>query len=1021
MKFAVDEGSDTFSGQSTISDTQVYIASLLEPLISEKGILNAVLKKSLHMNHIISLSPSQAIENLISLLKVSIKSCLDYNATHPEFPLEYEQIESYINRSFYTYLAWSFGSGLGAADRAILGDLILAHTKLFVEKTNLSPFEYDVDLFTGNIIPWETTIQKIEIESQSVTSADVIIPTPDTAKHEKLIYSWLSQHRSVILCGPPGSGKSMTLLAALRRIPDSDVIPLNFSSETSPEMVLKTLELNCNYKQSSSGLTLSPKAHGSWLVLFCDEINLPRPDKYGAQRVICFLRQLIEHQGFWSRDCVWVHLRNIQLVGACNPPTDPGRHPLTTRFTRHCPILYVDYPGQDSLSTIYSSFCRAALRQSPNLRGYFDCLSYSMITLYSKTKARFTVDQQAHYIYSPRELTRWIRGMYGVLKNMEFVSVEDLVRIWAHEAYRLFYDRLVSDEERDWMESCIEQSALESFPNVDIQTCLKPPILFSNLLSRKYEYVDKDELESFIESRLQTYYEEECDAALILHDKALEHILRIDRVLQQPQGHMLLIGLAGSGKTSLTKFVCWMNGVTIFQPAVHKRYTLVDFDNDLRAILKRCCKGEKICLLLNEGCIMDTSFLERMNTLLANSEIPGLFEGDEYLSLMSSCKEVSLRAGLNLESHDELYKWFSHQVMKNLHVVFTMNPPEEGFASKTTASPALFNRCVLNWMGDWDLQAFYKVADGYLSHQDLHRNYTQPTGFQPFYSGFSKLTFEDAVIDSCLFFHSSALQMNDSLCKRGLKGTYLSPGHFLEFLQIFNALYENKKTGLEDRQRHLIVGLEKLQETLVQVNSLREGLAKKRETLERKTQEANEKLKRMVHEQKEAESKRLASIEIQEALVSQNAMISERRQIVMADLAKAEPAVLEAQESVSSIKKQHLTEMRSMANPPNPVKITMEAVCTLLGNKVESWKSVQAVLRRDDFISSIVNYTTDKLTTEIKREIQNNYLSDANFNFEVVNRASKACGPLLQWVVAQIAYADILEKVIGINLGWSSS
>jgi hypothetical protein len=43
-----------------------------------------------------------------------------------------------------------------------------------------------------------------------------------------------------------------------------------------------------------------------------------------------------------------------------------------------------------------------------------------------------------------------------------------------------------------------------------------------------------------------------------------------------------------------------------------------------------------------------------------------------------------------LGSHEELYRWFTQQVAKNLHVVFTMNPPEDGLASRAATSPALF-------------------------------------------------------------------------------------------------------------------------------------------------------------------------------------------------------------------------------------------------------------------------------------------------------------------------------------------
>jgi dynein heavy chain 1 len=80
---------------------------------------------------------------------------------------------------------------------------------------------------------------------------------------------------------------------------------------------------------------------------------------------------------------------------------------------------------------------------------------------------------------------------------------------------------------------------------------------------------------------------------------------------------------------------------------------------------------------MDESNVLDAGFLERMNTLLANGEVPGLFEGDEYSNLMSQCREGMHKAGLATNTTpDELYKWFTKQVMRNLHVVFTMNPPE---------------------------------------------------------------------------------------------------------------------------------------------------------------------------------------------------------------------------------------------------------------------------------------------------------------------------------------------------------
>lgn len=196
------------------------------------------------------------------------------------------------------------------------------------------------------------------------------------------------------------------------------------------------------------------------------------------------------------------------------------------------------------------------------------------------------------------------------------------------------------------------------------------------------------------------------------------------------------------------------------------------------------------------------------------------------------------------------------------------------------------------------------------------------------------------------------------------------------------------------------------------MEKLRNSLAAKRIQLEAKDAEANAKLRQMVDDQQDAEQKKVASIKIQAALVEQEKHIEERKTIVLSDLAEAEPAVLKAQEAVKGIKRQHLVEVRSMANPPEAVKLAMESVCTLLGHRIDSWKTVQGILRRDDFISSIVHFDTNKsMTKQLRDYMKKEFLSRSSYNYETVNRASKACGPLAEWVIAQVRFSEILDRI----------
>ena len=108
-------------------------------------------------------------------------------------------------------------------------------------------------------------------------------------------------------------------------------------------------------------------------------------------------------------------------------------------------------------------------------------------------------------------------------------------------------------------------------------------------------------------------------------------------------------------------------------------------------------------------------------------------------------------------------------------------------------------------------------------------------------------------------------------------------------------LYNEKRSDLEEQQLHLNIGLQKIRETVDQVEELQASLSIKKNELEQKNALANQKLKEMVKDQQEAEKRKVTSQEIQEQLRVQTQNIKSKREVVLGDLAKVEPAVKEAQ------------------------------------------------------------------------------------------------------------------------------
>jgi dynein heavy chain len=75
---------------------------------------------------------------------------------------------------------------------------------------------------------------------------------------------------------------------------------------------------------------------------------------------------------------------------------------------------------------------------------------------------------------------------------------------------------------------------------------------------------------------------------IIMFDDAMRHLMRISRCLGMQKGCILLVGVGGSGKQSLTKLASYCSGYQTFQITISKTYNMNSLMDDIRVMYKAC-------------------------------------------------------------------------------------------------------------------------------------------------------------------------------------------------------------------------------------------------------------------------------------------------------------------------------------------------------------------------------------------------------------------------------------------------
>ncbi|XP_075260085.1 dynein axonemal heavy chain 6-like isoform X4 [Convolutriloba macropyga] len=933
-----------------------------------------------------------------------------------DFSLDENRFNTTLNTTFAYAYFWGLSGNLNENSQDAFdtfakdqfSDNGEAKTRLKVEPiflpSDMPVLQCYMDFNTRRLESWERIVPQFRY-NMAEPFFNILVPTTDTMRFGFLLEKFLHVKQPVLFTGGTGVGKSVIAMGHLKEVAEKNsYVPvfMNFSAQTSSKRTQETIESKLEKKRKN----ILGAPSGKRLIFFVDDLNMPKLDTYGSQPPIELLRQFLDFGGLYDRDKLfWKNYLDMTLCSACAPPGG-GRNPVTPRLIRHFAMLAIPAASENTLKTIFKNILTGfftAYEFNNIVKGLTDSVVSAAVEIYVRMSVELLpTPAKSHYVFNLRDLSKIVQGILQCDSTI-IVNTDHTFAIFCHETMRVFHDRLINWEDKNYFYDMMVDIAGRHFgQNIEPQTFVTKPIVFGDFLKfgadpsdKQYEIItDFAKCKNVLGDYLDDYnMSSPKEMKLVFFMDAIEHVARIARMIRQDRGNALLVGVGGTGKQSLTRLASHICGMGCFQIELTRGYDYTAFREDLKKLYEVAgSQGKPTVFLFTDTQIVVEEFLEDINNILNSGEVPNLFETDELEKCLAQVRPACKEAGLNEQNRDEVYQFFIRRVRDNLHIVLCMSPVGDAFRTRCRMFPSLVNCCTIDWFIEWPREALLSVATTFFESVDLGAD-----------------EMKGKISEMCVEIHMSVTSMAERFYSELRRRYYTTPTSYLELINLYLSMLEAKRKQLVGARDRIANGLKKLLETNTLVDDMQVELTALEPQLQKKSAETGALMEKLVVDQEEADKVRSVVAE-DEAMARVKA--GETKAIAdesQRDLDEALPALEAAQKALDSLDKNDISEVRVFAKPPELVQTVMESVCILLNVKPD-WDNSKKVLGDGQFMTKLKEYDKDHIPETILRKLKK-YIENPKFQPDQVEKVSKACKSLCMWVRAMDLYAKVYKTV----------